>query len=189
VLSSVTPNPGARFVDLAPAFTAMLAQLGAAGVDTRQVGMAEGALLFGDTTSFVKARVSPDSVAQALAKSFRAIAGVNRVDFLTTLAASDTTSDDIGRRWLHMFSPGGAVRFVTTLDRFNYYSGVKIAMHGSPWDQDAWVPVIFWGAPFAPGKYSDRVRVVDMAPTLADVLRIRPLEQLDGVVLSRATRH
>jgi predicted AlkP superfamily pyrophosphatase or phosphodiesterase len=189
LLSRVTPNPGARFVDLAPAFTAMLAQLGAVGVDTNQVGMAEGALLFGDTTSFIKARVSPDSVAHALAKSFRAIAGVNRVDFLSALAASDTAADDIGRRWLHMFSPGGAVRFVTTLDRFNYYDGVKIAMHGSPWDQDAWVPVIFWGAPFAPGKYRERVRVVDMAPTLADVLRIRPLEILDGVILTRATSH
>ncbi len=188
VLSTVTPNPGARYVDLEPPFDALLKRLGALNVDTNQVAMSDGALLIGDTTSFVKAKLSPDSVSRALAAELRAIPGVNRVDMLRDLAMADTVNDVIAMRWLHMFAPGGTVRFVTTLDRFNYHAGIKQASHGTPWDQDAWVPVIFWGAPFTPGKYPARARVVDMAPTLADVLGVKPLEKLDGVALRSAEK-
>lgn len=186
--STVTPNPGAGFVDLQTPYRAMRARLISAGVDSASFGLDGGVFLIGDTTSFVTAKLSPDSIAHALAAAFRATAGVNRVDFLSDLARADTVADVIGMRWLHMFEPGGAVRFVTTMNRFNYYRGVSYATHGSPWDQDAWVPVVFWGAPFRAGKYDQRARVVDMAPTLADVLGIRPLEKLDGVVLKAAEK-
>jgi len=188
VLSKSTPNPGARYVDIEPVFDSAFVQLAKRGIDTNQVAVSDGALLIGDTSSFVKARMSPDSVARAIAAQVRAIPGVNRVDMLSDLARADTVSDVIGRRWLHMFTPGGVVRFVTTLDRFNYSARTRNASHGTPWDQDAWVPVVFWGAAFQPGKYDGTVRVVDMAPTLADVLGIRPLEKLDGVVLKAAER-
>jgi len=188
VRSTVTPNPGARFVDIMQVFDTAFAQLAARGVDMTQLAVNDGALLIGDTTSFRKARISPDSVARAIAAQVRAIAGVHRVDMLSDLARADTTQDLLARRWLRIFAPGGEVRFVTTLDRFNYPAGARNAMHGSPWDEDAWVPVMFWGAPFRPGKYDARAHVVDMASTLADVLGIRPLERLDGVVLREALR-
>jgi predicted AlkP superfamily pyrophosphatase or phosphodiesterase len=186
--STVTPNPGARFVDLMPTFTAALQRWAAAGVDTNQVALDDGALMIGDTVSFVKAKLPVDSMVRALAAQLRAIPGVNRVDMLRDLTKVDTVADHIALRWLRMYEPGGAVRFVTTLDRFNYMSGVNYATHGSPWDQDAWVPVIFWGAPFQAGKYEQWARVVDMAPTLADVLGVQPMEKLDGVVLKAAEK-
>ncbi len=188
VLSKVTPNPGARYVDIEPVFDSAFVQLAGMGIDTNQVAVSDGALLIGDTTSFRKAKVSVDSVARSIAARVRAVPGVNRVDMLSDLARADTTTDLIGLRWLRMFAPGGVVRFVTTLDEFNYPAGIRNASHGTPWDQDAWVPVIFWGTPFQPGKYDTRARVVDMAPTLADVLGIKPLEKLDGIVLKQAER-
>lgn len=188
VLSKVTPNPGARHVDLAPTFNAWLLSLATLGVDTNQVAIAEGGLMVGDTSSFVKAKVSVDSAARALAAQIRAVPGVFRVDMLSDLVKADTVHDVIAMRWLHMFEPGGMMRFVTTLDRFNYAAGIRIATHGTPWDQDAWVPVIFWGAPFQAGRFDARVRVVDMAPTLANVLGIQPMEKLDGVVLRQAEK-
>ena len=60
--------------------------------------------------------------------------------------------------------------------------------HGSPYDDDAHVPMIFYGAPFRPGKYAGRALVADMAPTLAAVLGTAPLERLDGRVQRRAIR-
>ena len=188
VRSTATPNPGARYVDINPVFDAAFIQLAAMGVDTNIVAVDDGALLIGDEASFQKAKVSPDSVARAIAAQVRAIPGVSRVDMLSDLATADTVTDVIARRWLHMFKPGGVVRFVTTLDRYNYPTGVRNAAHGSPWDQDAWVPVAFWGAPFMPGRYDAVTRVVDMAPTLADVLGVKPLEKLDGVILREAVR-
>jgi hypothetical protein len=175
-------------VDINPVFDAAFIQLAAMGVDTNIVAVDDGALLIGDEASFQKAKVSPDSVARAIAAQVRAIPGVSRVDMLSDLATADTVTDVIARRWLHMFKPGGVVRFVTTLDRYNYPAGVRNAAHGSPWDQDAWVPVAFWGAPFMPGRYDAVTRVVDMAPTLADVLGVKPLEKLDGVILREAVR-
>jgi predicted AlkP superfamily pyrophosphatase or phosphodiesterase len=187
-LSTVTPNPGAMYVDLNAPFGEMLARLGALGVDTLQVAMSDGALVIGDTASFVKANLSPDSVARALAVKLRAVRGVHRVDMLADLARADTTADYIALRWLRMFAPGGTVRFVTTLNQFNYMKGITNATHGSPWNDDASVPIMFWGTPFLLGTFSQRAHVVDMAPTIAAVLGIQPLERIDGVVLKSALR-
>jgi arylsulfatase A-like enzyme len=66
--------------------------------------------------------------------------------------------------------------------------GSSYAQHGSPWDYDTHVPVIFYGRPFRAGKYDAFARVVDMAPTLAWVTATQPLERLDGRVLRAALR-
>lgn len=188
VLSKVTPNAGAAYVDPYPVWRKAIVRMRSLGIDTTQVDFAEGLFLVGDTSSFVRAKVSVDSVARALNKAFKEIPGVYRADQLRDLAYADTVTDFIARRWLHMFLPGGSIRSVITLDQFDYYAGLKIATHGSPWDQDAWVPVVFWGAPFSVGNYGDRVRVVDMAPTLAQALKVKPLEKLDGIPLAAAFR-
>ena len=77
---------------------------------------------------------------------------------------------------------------VVTLEPNVYWGGVFYATHGTPHDPDAHVPVVFYGPWFAPGRYTTTVRVVDMAPTLAQVLNVRPTEELDGRVLTQAIR-
>jgi predicted AlkP superfamily pyrophosphatase or phosphodiesterase len=188
VLSKVTPNPGAQYVDPLPVWRKAIVRMKELGIDTTQVDFYEGLFVVGDTSSFVKRKIRVDSVADALNKALMDVPGVYRADKLNDLAKADTVADPFARRWLHMFEPGKFVRSVLTLKQFNYYAGIKIATHGSPWDQDAWVPMIFWGAPFATGKFDTRVRVVDMAPTLAQAIGVKPLEKLDGVVLQSAYR-
>ncbi|MEO7996151.1 MAG: alkaline phosphatase family protein, partial [Gemmatimonadaceae bacterium] len=188
VLSTVTPNAGAAYIDPYPVWRKAIVQMKALGIDTTQVDFAEGLFLVGDTTSFERRKIRVDSVARALDIALKDLKGVYRADQIRDLAQADTVNDFVARRWLHMFEPGGPVRSVLTLDQYDYYAGIKIATHGSPWDQDAWVPVVFWGAPFAAGKHSERVRVVDMAPTLAQALKVKPLEKLDGVPLTAAFR-
>jgi len=188
VRSKVTPNPDAEYVDLYPVWRRAIVRMRALGIDTMQVDFADGLFLVGDTTSFVRAKVRVDSVARALNNEFKELPGVHRADQLRDLASGDTVTDFIARRWLHMFAPGGPVRSVVTLKQFNNQAGLKIATHGSVWDQDAWVPMVFWGAPFATRKIPDRVRVVDLAPTLAEALNIKPTEKLDGVSLRAAFR-
>jgi arylsulfatase A-like enzyme len=61
-------------------------------------------------------------------------------------------------------------------------------MHGTPNDIDARVPIIFYGPAFKAGRYAQFARVVDMAPTLAAVVRVAPTESLDGRVLSNVIR-
>jgi hypothetical protein len=97
----------------------------------------------------------------------------------------DTTTDDIALRWLHMFERNGDVLVALTLNPYSY-PGTGVAGHGSPHDYDVRVPIIFWGSAFRAQRDSTRARVVDIAPTLARMLNVRPGERLDGVVLERA---
>jgi arylsulfatase A-like enzyme len=43
--------------------------------------------------------------------------------------------------------------------------------------------MIFYGPWFTPGKYEKPSLVVDIAPTLARVIGVKPTEKLDGRVL------
>jgi predicted AlkP superfamily pyrophosphatase or phosphodiesterase len=42
--------------------------------------------------------------------------------------------------------------------------------HGSPYDYDNRVPLIFWGPDFKPGRYPSVAQTMDIAPTLAKIL-------------------
>lgn len=58
--------------------------------------------------------------------------------------------------------------------------GGTIASHGSPWNYDRRVPIIFWRSG---GRGQERfwpLRTVDIAPTLAAVIGIAPEHELDG---------
>jgi arylsulfatase A-like enzyme len=80
------------------------------------------------------------------------------------------------------------VRLVVTIEPYSVWGSSSTGIHGSPHDYDARVPVLFYGAPFKPGRYTQFARVVDMAPTLAWVAATTPTERLDGRVLWPALR-
>ncbi|MFQ5674364.1 MAG: alkaline phosphatase family protein [bacterium] len=52
--------------------------------------------------------------------------------------------------------------------------------HGSPYDYDTHVPLVFMGAGLASGRKSARVRTVDIAPTLAEIIGVRATGTVDG---------
>jgi predicted AlkP superfamily pyrophosphatase or phosphodiesterase len=188
IKSTIYPNHDAKVVSLAPAFRAFQARLAAAGVDSNAVEMDEAAIVLADADAFRKSKVNPDSAIADFGRQVMEIPGVERADMMQSLAKMDTTRDAIARRWLHMFPPNGPVRMVITLTPFSYWSPGLQPTHGSPHDDDAHVPVVFYGDGVAPGKYSGFVRVVDMAPTLAAILGVKPLEALDGHVLTQAIK-
>jgi arylsulfatase A-like enzyme len=87
-----------------------------------------------------------------------------------------------------MFADEEHAALVVTLSPYNYWPAVVYAEHGSPNDPDAHVPIIFYGKAIKPGRYGEFVRVVDMAPTLAAIVHVKPLEKLDGHILRDALR-
>jgi predicted AlkP superfamily pyrophosphatase or phosphodiesterase len=109
------------------------------------------------------------------------------VDRFQDLLRGDTINDPITRRWVHQFPAQSNVELVITLTPFSIFSGI-VATHGSPYDYDTHVPLIFSGPWFAPGRYTEFVRTVDLAPTLAEIAGVKPSEKLDGVVLRRALK-
>jgi hypothetical protein len=63
------------------------------------------------------------------------------------------------------------------------------ATHGSPYNYDTNVPLIFYGPRwFKAGKRAQRAKVVDIAPTLGYVLEVRPPAASEGRVLEEILR-
>jgi predicted AlkP superfamily pyrophosphatase or phosphodiesterase len=128
-----------------------------------------------------------DSLLGAFMVRARALPGVGRVDRFQDLLHRDTINDPIARRWVHQFPAQTNVQLVITLTPFSIFSGL-VATHGAPYDYDTHVPLIFFGRWFAPGRYSEFTRTVDLAPTLAKIAGVKPADRIDGVVLRRALK-
>ena len=176
-----------RYVDLDPAYADLLASVSARGVDTSALHFTEG-MIFVDRSAFARAHLDVDSTLRRFADAMRKVPGVGRADLVRALAQADTVHDAIARRWLHMLSPELPVELVVSLEPYAYWAGTPNATHGTPNDEDTHVPVVFWGAGVRAGHYGEFTRVVDIAPTIAQVLGVPPLERLDGRVLTRALR-
>jgi predicted AlkP superfamily pyrophosphatase or phosphodiesterase len=140
-----------------------------------------------DRAALLRANLKPDSILDAFIRAAKQVRGVARVDRIATLRDADFTRDPIARRWSHQIPPTSPVDLVITLTRYSYWSSI-VATHGSPYDQDASVPIIFYGRWVKPGRYTTFVRVVDMGPTLAAIAGVKPTERMDGVVLTEAIK-
>ena len=186
--SQIYPNGDAKRVNLSGIWRVHRSRLLDVGVDSAAFGFEEGVFFVRNPKSFKDANVNFDSAAAEFAVDVRMVQGVMRADLMRDLAKADTTKDTIARRWLHMFGPRSGARMIVTLTPYSYWFSTNFATHGSPHDSDAHVPVLFWGAGVKPGKYQGFVRVVDMAPTLAALLKLAPLEVLDGRVLQQAIK-
>ncbi|HEX6749142.1 MAG TPA: alkaline phosphatase family protein [Longimicrobium sp.] len=158
------------------------------GVDAGAVRWDDAGLLRLDPAALARAGRDPQALAREFAATARAIPGVLRADLVSALASGDTVDDAVKRRWLHML-PRDLPFYATVTLRPGYVWGASTyAQHGSPWDMDSHVPIIFYGAPFRPGKYDVFARTVDIAPTLARALGVAPTEPIDGRVLAPALR-
>lgn len=181
--SSFYRNEHAQRVDTKNAWAVARAAMRAAGVDADAVDSDDGFRVV-DAAAFARVGADPDTYAAIWVRELRKLNGVLRADLIRDLAQMDTVQDAIARRWLHMLPLDGPVRAVVTLEPFAYPQTVDYATHGLPHDHDTQVPVILWGPGIVAGHRRGEARVVDMAPTLAALLGIRPLEPLDGRVLS-----
>jgi predicted AlkP superfamily pyrophosphatase or phosphodiesterase len=182
------PNKDAKRVNITPQVTALKASLAAAAVPDKAWSFDEGIFFVRNAAAFDSAKVNADSVARAFAAVLRKVPGVLRADQFTDFAKANLAKDKIARRWLHMFDAGGAARMAVTLTPYSYWESTTYATHGMPHDPDAGVPVLFWGMGVKAGAYRDEVRTVDMGPTLAALLGIKPTETIDGVILKKAVR-
>ena len=179
--ASMKPAPTrVTLYGLLPAFDSALVKL---KVDTLAVDIDQQIVSF-NRAAFARANVNADSVIDAFAKAALRLPGVRRVDRFKALLA-DTSSDPIARRWSHQFPANAPVDLVVTLTPGSIW-GTIVATHGTPYEYDSNVPLIFFGAGVRPGRHAEFVRTVDLAPTLAEIAGVRPTERIDGVVLRTA---
>jgi Type I phosphodiesterase / nucleotide pyrophosphatase len=174
--------------DIRPAVADLRATLRAAHVDTTAITL-DGAVVYVNRRAFAGTGADPDVILAHFAKALRATPGIARVDFVRDLAKKDTIHDAVTRRWVHMIPPDLPIELVFTPVEGAYPQNAKIAEHGIPYDNDAHVPVIFYGPWIKPGRYTERALVADMAPTLARIAGVAPTERVDGRVLDKALQN
>jgi predicted AlkP superfamily pyrophosphatase or phosphodiesterase len=95
--------------------------------------------------------------------------------------------DSIAVLFQHSFSPGRPGGLLSTYGIEMWWTentlpwGMPVGTtHGSPFYYDRWVPMILMGPGIQPGKVDERVRPMDLAPTLAFLAGIPYPEDLDG---------
>ena len=145
-----------------------------------------GLVFLSGVAALSAAGVNPDSLVDAVRARIRRVACIARVDRPRDLVSADTARDAVVRRWLHHVPDDAEVALVVTPGPDCVWGDESYAMHGLPTDLDARVPLIFWGSALKRGVYRGRVATVDIAPTLARLLGIVPLERIDGRILSEA---
>jgi arylsulfatase A-like enzyme len=165
-----------------------LDRLAGAGTSREWLSFDSGMLFLQDNGRFAATGVKTDSILDAVAARMRAVPGVGRVDRVADLARADTASDPTARRWIHQLPPDAGVVLVVSLQSGSVWGieNLPIAMHGLPSDDDAHVPIIFWGWGVKRGTYRGRANTVDIAPTLGRLLGVTPLSLIDGRALTDA---
>ena len=101
-----------------------------------------------------------------------------------SLAAIDVHAAGVMGRFRRSFHPDRAPDVAVHLRKYHVLDQ-RGATHGSAYDYDTHVPLVFMGPGIAAGRYGEPARTVDLAPTLAALLGVTPPD-VDGRVLGEA---
>lgn len=113
--------------------------------------------------------------------------GVDRAFSAASLPTLRDSTDPIERAAALSFHPEESGDVMVVLKPNWIGTNTSAATHGSPQWYDQHVPVIFFGGPVKPGRYSSPASPADLAPTLASTIRLL-MSDVDGRALSEALR-
>lgn len=187
-LAAADPARGAEsHVDIRPVMASLRPILAAHGAPGNAIAF-DGGMLILNERALHHDHVLMDSIANTFAAQMRKLKGVARIDFVRDLTKGDTLNDMITRRWNQMIPHDLAIPVVVTLLENHVFGNSASATHGSLYDADAHVPIIFFGPQFKPGRYTQFTRTVDIAATLAVIMDVHPTEPIDGKPLRQAIK-
>lgn len=169
-------------VQLGPTISAFLGAFLDRGVARGALQVQDG-LVLADTAALRAAGLDPAQLADDLAARLRALPGVQRVYTPRALAAA-AASDEGAQIWRRSIPP--EYGWLAALDPAEGFmlGGKSVAQHGTSLEENRRVPLFFLGAGIPARRVARLVRTVDVAPTVAALLGIRPLETVDGVPLT-----
>ncbi|MGA2216837.1 MAG: alkaline phosphatase family protein [Terracidiphilus sp.] len=106
------------------------------------------------------------------------------------LASGQLPPSEWGRLLAHSYSEHGNWYVMMVLDAYQMAGSGQFAgtNHFSPWNYDRHVPLAFYGAPFVPGEYPEKVAPVDLAVTFASLAGINQPSAAIGRVLTEALK-
>lgn len=121
--------------------------------------------------------------------ALRQLPGVLRVMASDGLERQRNASDPVVRAAALSYHPGRSGEIVVVPRRYFLMSSATArgTTHGTMQDYDQRVPLVFLGAPIAPGRHGVRSSPADLAPTLAATIDL-PLPDAEGRVRREALR-
>jgi len=122
-------------------------------------------------------------IQQVAADTIRAQSHIARVYTKTQLAAGALGHDPVDNMVRNGFNPARSPDIFAVTDPYYIFVGSGTS-HGSPYEYDTHVPVMFLGAAIRPGSYPGSIGVQDIAPTLATLLAIKTPSGNMGRVLT-----
>ncbi|MBM3813822.1 MAG: alkaline phosphatase family protein [Acidimicrobiia bacterium] len=124
-------------------------------------------------------------VRKQAAEAVREIPQIYRVYTRDQLASGTTLEDQVDRRVRAGFNPWRAGDLFIVIQPYWLFEE-KGTSHGTPYNYDSHVPVIFMGPGIKPGRFHGRAAVNDIAPTLATLLDVETPSGSVGRVLEEA---
>ena len=122
-------------------------------------------------------------VQKVAADSIRAQPHIARVYTKTQLAKGEAGRDPVDTRVRNGFNLARSGDIFTVTEPYYIFDATGTT-HGSPYEYDTHVPVIFLGSGFRAGSYPGNIGVEDIAPTLATLLAIETPSGSMGRVLT-----
>jgi hypothetical protein len=97
---------------------------------------------------------------------------------------------ELGRILGHSYTEHGNWYVMLLLNAYQLQGSSPFAgtTHFSPWSYDRHVPLAFFGTPFLPGEYHERVAPVDLAVTFASLAGVNQPSAAVGRVLTEALK-
>src|ERR1039458_2335772 len=128
-------------------------------------------------------KLDPAEVERVAAAAARAQDHIARVYTSQDLRTGAVQQDAIGRAFsVQYYAPRSGNLFILPEPYYTFYR--DIAFHGTPYDYDTHVPVLFLGPGIKSGTYAERIAPNDIAPTLAALLGVAQPSGSIGRVLS-----
>jgi predicted AlkP superfamily pyrophosphatase or phosphodiesterase len=130
------------------------------------------------------------SLRQAIADEVFKLDGVYAVFTYDQIAKGQLPQGRIAELVYNGFDPKRSGDVVVILDPgWLPGSGYKGTSHGSPWNYDTHIPLLFAGKMIVPGVYTLRADAKDIAPTLAHLLGINAPNCSRGRILGEMLQH
>jgi arylsulfatase A-like enzyme len=156
------------------------------GVDERTAEDAVDALLPAAVASQSPKPDGPLPLQQRLAPGPQFVGAYSRVQ----LAQGQLPPSEWGRLLAHSYSEHGNWYVMLVLGAYQMakFGDGTGTTHFAPWSYDRHVPLAFYGAPFIPGQYHERVEPVDLAATFASLAGVNQPSAAVGRILSEALK-
>ena len=122
------------------------------------------------------------AVNQTAAEAALSVPHVARVYTREQLMYGNVQSDLMGRRIMNGFNAERGADLYVQLEPY-WLSTAHGTSHGTTYDYDAHVPVIFMGSGIKAGRFDETIAVNDIAPTLATLLDVETPSGSSGRVL------